>query len=210
MLFLSQLLIQAPEDLHNGKGGGCNWIGEITTWGTNSTHNGNWTVSIRGTQTSNLSSSLVELSQFGSKICWITWITRHFCQSTWNFSQGFCPSGCWVSHHGNISTHISEIFSQSDSCVDGGLSGSHRHVGCVSHQRCSLHDTDFLSVLHGCEEGEFLQDFSHFISSFSATHINNNLTIRMLGECLRDACFSTPKGSWNSTCSTQNWREHRI
>ena len=35
-------------------------------------------------------------------------------------------------------------------CVDGGLSGSDRHVGGVGHQRCSLHDAFRLSVhLHG-------------------------------------------------------------
>lgn len=35
-------------------------------------------------------------------------------------------------------------------CVDGGFSGSYRHVGGVGHQRCSLHDALRLPVhLHG-------------------------------------------------------------
>lgn len=35
-------------------------------------------------------------------------------------------------------------------CIDGGFSGSYRHVGGVGHQRCSLHDALYLPIhLHG-------------------------------------------------------------
>ena len=33
MLTLSEFFVQTPEDLHDGKSGRCDWIGEVTTWG---------------------------------------------------------------------------------------------------------------------------------------------------------------------------------
>ncbi len=210
MLFLSQLLVQPPENLYDWKGWSCDWVSKVTTWRTNCTDDSNGAVSVWWAQACNLSSSFIELCKFGCQISRISWITRHFSQSTWDFSQGFCPTRGGVSHHWYVSTHISEIFSKSNTCIDTGLTGSHRHVGSICHKWCPLHDWYFLSVLYCCEGGEFFQDFSHLISSFTTSDINNNLAVRVLWKGLRNAGFTATKGSRNGTGSTKDRWEHSI
>ena len=210
MLLLSKFFVQPPEDLYDGEGGSSDWISEVTTRRTDSTDDGNWTLSVWRSEASDFSCSFVELGQLGGQIGWISRVSGHFSQSTWNFSQGFCPSGSGIGHHRDISSHISEILSKSDSCVNGGFSGSDRHVGSIGDKRGSLHDGDLFTILDGGEFWEFFQDFSHFISSFSTTDVDNDLTVGMFRQGLGNTSFSTSEGAGNSTGSSQNWREHGV
>lgn len=47
--------------------------------------------------------------------------------------------------------------------------------------------------------GEISQHFRHFISTFSAADIDNDVTVRVLGQRLRDHRLSTSKGAWYSS-----------
>jgi hypothetical protein len=49
---------------------------------------------------------------------------------------------------------------------------------------------------------EFFKHFSHLISSFSTTDINNTLRVRIFWQCLRNTSFTTTKSSRNSTSSS--------
>lgn len=42
------------------------------------------------------------------------------------------------------------------------------------------------------------QDFRHFIPTFSASNINNDVAVGILGQRLRDHRLPAPKGTWNS------------
>lgn len=174
MLSLGQFLIQTPEDLDNVQSSSSDGIREITTRRRDGTDDSDGTFSVRGTDTSNSTGSFVELSQLGGQVSGITGIGGHFSKTTRDFSQGFGPSGGGVSHHRNIITHISEVFSQGDTSVDGSFSGSDGHVGGISDQASSLHDIFFLSFNDGGKFGEFVQDFSHFVTSFTTTDVDND------------------------------------
>ena len=109
MLTLSEFLIETPENLHNRKGSNGNGICEITTWRWNCTNDGNGTFSVGRAIAFHTSCSFVEESELISKISRITLFGRHLSETTRDFSECFCPSGGWVSHHGHIITHISEV-----------------------------------------------------------------------------------------------------
>lgn len=140
-------------------------------------------------------------------------------------------------------------------CINGCLSSSHRHIGCISNQCCSLHDALNFAVhfhskllhktsmksfqcelcyifsLNKCHISSFLlftclfyfklsgrwrcqkmvhlyvwqkstnlrkvaQHFRHFISTLTTANIDNDITVRVLGQRLWDYSFSTSKGSW--------------
>ena len=82
MLSLSELLIQAPENLHDGKSGRGNGIGEITTGRGDGTHNGDGSLTVGGTEAGNTSSTLVELSKLGTQVGWETSISGHLSETT--------------------------------------------------------------------------------------------------------------------------------
>lgn len=82
MLSLSELLIQAPEDLHDGKSGRGNGIGEITTGWGHGTDNRDGTLTVGGTQAGNTASTLVELSELGTQVSWETSIGGHLSETT--------------------------------------------------------------------------------------------------------------------------------
>lgn len=42
------------------------------------------------------------------------------------------------------------------------------------------------------------QDFRHFIPTFSASNINNDVAVGILGQRLRDDRLPAPKSTWNS------------
>ena len=154
MFLLGQLFLQSPENLHNWKSRSSYRISKITSWRTDCTNDCDWTISRRRSQTGNFACSFVELGEFCSKISRISRITRHFCQTAWDFSQSFCPSGSRISHHCYVATHISEILSESDTSVDRCLTGSHRHVWSVGNKRSSLHNWYFFAVFDSCQSGE--------------------------------------------------------
>jgi len=178
MLSLGEFFVKTPENLDDLKGSNGYRISEITTWWGHSTNNRNCTQSVfsfQRSQASNLTSSFVELGEFGLHISGITLISWHFCETTRDFSQGLGPTRGGVGHHTHIVPLISEVLSQGDTSINGGFPGSDGHIRGVSHQAGSLHNTLFLSfvILDG-EFWEIMQDLCHFVSSFTTTDINNN------------------------------------
>ena len=55
--------------------------------------------------------------------------------------------------------------------------------------------------------GEVSQYFGHFISSLSATDVDDNITVGELGKWLRDDSFTTSESSWDSSGSTLHTSE---
>jgi len=92
MLSLSELLIQSPEDLYDIEGSSSNWIREITTWWGHGSDNRNRTNTRWGSEASNLTSSLVELSQLRTQMCWETRISGHLCKTSRDLSESLSPS----------------------------------------------------------------------------------------------------------------------
>lgn len=61
MFPLGEFLIEPPEDLDDGEGGGGDWIGEITSGRGHGSDDSNGTGSIGGTHAGHTSCSFVEL-----------------------------------------------------------------------------------------------------------------------------------------------------
>merc|ERR1719305_1636007 len=51
---------------------------------------------------------------------------------------------------------------------------------------------------------ELIQYLSHFVSSLTASDVDNTLRVREFRKSLRNACLSATESSRNSTCSSQD------
>ena len=110
MFSLRQFFIQAPENLNNAKRGRGDRISEISSGRTDCPHNSNRALSVGGSLASDPSGPLVELSQFGRQIGRVPRIGRHFGQTPADLTKSFRPAGSTVGHHGNVVTHVPEVF----------------------------------------------------------------------------------------------------
>ena len=62
------------------------------------------------------------------QIGWKPFLSRHFFQTSGNFTQSFSPSGGRVSHNSDVVAHIAVIFRQSDTGIDRSFTGRYRHI----------------------------------------------------------------------------------
>jgi hypothetical protein len=210
MLSLGEFLIQSPEDLHDIQSGSSNWIGEVTTWWGHGTDDSDRSLSVWRTKASNSSGSLVEHSELSSQVSWETSIGGHFSKTSRNFSKSLSPSGGGVSHHSDVVSHISEVLGKSNTSVNGGLSGSDRHVGSVGDEASTVHDGVFLSLELGLEVWEFFKYLSHLVSSLSTSDVNDTVRVGVLGQGLGNTGLSTTEGTWNGACSSLHRWEKSI
>jgi hypothetical protein len=132
-----------------------------------------------------------------------------------NLTKSLSPMGGGVSHHWYIhSLVITEVFGKCDTSVDGCLTGSYMHVGCVGNKGGMLHDTnftlflgDFILESHG-ELREITKYFRHLVTTFSASYVNNGIGVGEFGKGLGVNSLSATKGSWNGTSSSEyRWEE---
>mmetsp|Transcript_13758 Transcript_13758/g.21366 ORF Transcript_13758/g.21366 Transcript_13758/m.21366 type:complete len:645 (-) Transcript_13758:325-2259(-) len=210
MFSLSKFLVQPPEALHNSKSRGSDRVSEITTRGGDSTDDGDGTMALGLTQSYNTSSTFVKGSKTSTQISRITRVGRHLSQTTGNLTQSLSPTRSGVSHHSNIVTLITIVFSKGDTSVNRSLTGSDRHVRCVCHKSCTFHNGLFL-VSNGNGKGrKFIQHLSHFVTTLTASDIDDNIRVGVFGEGLRDDSFTTSESTRNSSGTALGSREKRI
>lgn len=106
---------------------------------------------MRIAETNHLSSALVETGKFRPEVCRITGIGRHLSQTTRNFTKSLCPTRRRVSHHGDVGSLVTEIFGKRDSSIDGGFTGSDRHIRGVCNERRALHNRFLTATDFHCE-----------------------------------------------------------
>jgi hypothetical protein len=150
------------------------------------------------------------MRQLGTQMGGVTSISGHLSKTSRDFSKGFGPSGGGVSHHSDVVSHISEVLSKGNTGVNGSFSSSDGHVGGVSDKAGSLHDIVFLSINPGGQRGEIIEHFSHLISTFSTSDVDNALRVRVLGQGLRDTSLTTSESSGNSAGSSLDRGEEGI
>mmetsp|Transcript_34292 Transcript_34292/g.45169 ORF Transcript_34292/g.45169 Transcript_34292/m.45169 type:complete len:377 (-) Transcript_34292:682-1812(-) len=198
MLTLGELLVKTPEDADNGEGGGGDGIGEITTGGRDGTDDRDGTSTVGGAEAVDVASTLVELGEGGTEISGETRIGGHLSETTGDFSEGLGPARGGVSHHSDVLTLITEVLSEGDTGVDGGLSGSDGHVGGVGDEGRALHDVVLATVDLGRQLGEVIEDLSHLVAALTAADVDDDIGVRVLGESLRDTGLTAAEGTWNS------------
>lgn len=70
----------------------------------------------------------------------------------------------------------------------------------TAHQRCTLHDGLFPPIWHGHTQlREVHQHFSHFIAPLTTAHIDDTITVTVLGQGLGNDSLATAKSSRNGT-----------
>mmetsp|Transcript_12503 Transcript_12503/g.31473 ORF Transcript_12503/g.31473 Transcript_12503/m.31473 type:complete len:456 (+) Transcript_12503:618-1985(+) len=215
MLTLSKFLIQSPEDLDNRQSSGSDRIGEISTRRRHSTNDRNGTLAVRRSQALNTSGTFVESGQTSSQIGGVTGIGRHLSQTTGDLTEGLGPTRGRVSHHGHVHALITEVFSKGNTGVNGGLTGGHRHVGCIGNQSGTLHDTDFTLRSIGIRNShgkfrEIRQNFSHLVTTFTATDVNNSIRVGKLGKGLTNDGLSATEGTGDGAGSSKDRRKQSV
>mmetsp|Transcript_21099 Transcript_21099/g.29210 ORF Transcript_21099/g.29210 Transcript_21099/m.29210 type:complete len:369 (-) Transcript_21099:628-1734(-) len=211
MLSLSKFFIKSPEHLHDSECGCGDRVGEVASRRRDSTHNGDGALALRAAQALHLTCALVEGGKPSTQVRRVPRICRHLCKTTTDLSKGLCPSRRGVSHHTEVVSHVSKIFCEGNSCVDGSLSGSHRHVRGVGHKSGALHDRLLRAIWH-CH-GEFREvhkDFSHFVTPLTAANVNNAVGVGVLGEGLGDYGLAASEGPRNGACAAQHRRKQSV
>ena len=114
--------------------------------------------------------------------------------------ESFCPTRSRVRHDGNGVAHITEVFGNSNPCVDGSSPRRYRHVRSVGDQNGPLHDG--LTSRWINQFWKFIQNVRHFISTFPTTNVNDDVYIGKLGHLVLHDCFSSSERTRNSCSST--------
>ena len=210
MLTLGQLLIQTPENTDDGEGGGGDGIGKITTWWGDGTNDRDGTGTVGATEASDVTGTLVELGEGGAQVSGETGIGGHLSETTGDFSEGLGPTRGGVSHHSDVLTLITEVLSQGDTSVDGGLSGGDGHVGGVCDEASTLHDIVHLAVDLSLELREVIEHFSHLVTALTASDVDDTVGVGVLGESLRDTGLSAAEGAWDSASTTLHGGEEGV
>mmetsp|Transcript_117684 Transcript_117684/g.366628 ORF Transcript_117684/g.366628 Transcript_117684/m.366628 type:complete len:316 (-) Transcript_117684:1022-1969(-) len=128
VLALRQLLVQAPEDLHNAQGGRRHGVGEVAPWRRDGAHNGDGALARRIPQALDAAAALVERCQPRAQVGGVARVCGHLGQAARNLAQGLGPAGGAVGHHRDVVAHVAEVLGSRHAGVDGGLPRGHRHV----------------------------------------------------------------------------------
>ena len=216
VLTLGKFFVKTPEHLNNGQSGGRNRIGEITTGRRDGTDDGHGTLTLGRTEAGNAAGTLVKGSKTGTEVGGVTGIGRHLSETAGNLTKGLGPTGGGVSHHRNVHALITEVLRKGNTGVDGGLTGSDRHVGGVGNEGSTLHDTN-LAVLAGIsignghgKLGEIAKNLRHFVTTLTATDVNNGVGVGELGKRLRDDGLATSEGTRDGAGTAKNGGEKAI
>ena len=206
MSCISQRLVQSPEAADKTFGIHRDRFGEITALRGYSSDNGY--ASFGSVEIFHHACSFIEGRQTGSQIGRETFLCRHLFQTAGEFTEGFCPTGGGICHNSHIVTHITVIFCQRQTGVDGSLSGSHRHIGGIRDQSRTVHQG--MPGLRIHQFSEFFQNLCHLVSSLAAADIDDNICIGPLGDLMLGHGFPGTETTGDSGCTAFCDREHGI
>jgi hypothetical protein len=204
VLSLGELLVETPEHLDDTESGRGDGIGEITTGRADGTDDAHTAVTLRRSEGLDASSALVEGGELGTEVSGETLVSRHLSETTRKLTKSLSPTGGRVSHHGDVETLVTEVLGNSDTGVDGGLTGCDGHVGGVGDEGRSLHDGLLSAIDIDRELGEILQDFSHLVSSLTAADVDNDIGVGELGDGLTNDSLAASEGTRDSNSTTLN------
>ena len=210
MLTLSELLVETPENGDDGEGGRGDGIGEITTGRRDGTDNGDGTITVGGAEAADVTGSLVELGKRGTEIGGETGIGGHLSETTGDFSQSLGPTRGGIGHHGDVLALITEVLSEGDTSVDGGLTSGDGHVGGVGDEAGTLHNVVHGTVDVDLEGGEVIEYLSHLVATLTASDVDNAIGVGVLGESLGNTGLSAAEGTWNSAGTALHGGEQGI
>mmetsp|Transcript_16908 Transcript_16908/g.42446 ORF Transcript_16908/g.42446 Transcript_16908/m.42446 type:complete len:669 (+) Transcript_16908:112-2118(+) len=211
MLPLRQLLVQAPEDLHDTQRGGGDRVGEITAGRGHGAHDSDGALAAGAAQALDAAGALVEAGQAGAEVGGVAAVGRHLCQATRDLTQRLGPARGGVCHHGEVVAHVAEVLGERDAGVDGRLARCDGHVGGVGHQRGALHDALLAAVRQRHRErGELVQHLRHLIAALAAADVDDAVRVGKLGERLANDGLAAAKGAGDGAGAAQHGGEEGV
>ena len=206
MSCIGKAFVQSPETTHESFGVLCDRLGEITALWRDRSDDGDRSVS--PVQIVHHAGALVKSGQAGRQISRESFFGGHLFQAAGQLAQSFCPTGGGVCHDRYIISHIPVVFCQCQTGVDAGFTGSNRHVGSISDQCSAVHQR--ISGLWVDQFSEFLQNLCHLVSTFSASDIDNDISVRPLGNLMLCHGLSGSESAGNGGSSAFGDWEHGI
>mmetsp|Transcript_64817 Transcript_64817/g.166821 ORF Transcript_64817/g.166821 Transcript_64817/m.166821 type:complete len:597 (+) Transcript_64817:397-2187(+) len=210
VLALGQLLVQAPEHLHDAERGGRDRVREVAAGRGHGADNGDGALTGRIAEALHAAAALVEAGQTRTQVRGVAGIGRHLGQTAGDLSQGLGPARGAVGHHGHVVAHVAEVLGGGHARVDGGLPSCHGHVRRVGHERRALHDGLLLAVNERGELREICEHLSHLVAALAAADVDDDVRVGVLGEGLGDDRLAAAEGAGHRRGATLRHREQGI
>ena len=211
VLALRQLLVQAPEHLHDAQRRARHGIGKVPTRRGHRADDRHRTFPARGTEALDSPGSLVEARQPGAQVRGVPRVRGHLRKPSRDFTKRLRPPRCRVRHHGDVVPLVAEVLREGDAGVDGSLASCDGHVGRVGHQRRPLHDALLATVgkRHG-ELGEFREHLRHLVPALAASNVNDPVAVGVFAQRLRDDRLAAAERAWDRARASEHGREHDV
>eukprot|EP00760_Papus_ankaliazontas_P029145 PhM_4_TR4148/c1_g1_i1/m.22013 len=210
VLALRELLVKAPEDLHDAERGRRDGVGEVTTRGRDGADNRDGALAGGRAEAAHATGALVEGGQTGAEVCGVATVGRHLGQTTRNLTKSFGPARRRVGHHGDVLAHVAVVLGERDTRVDGGLTGGDGHVRSVGDERRALHDGLLAALDARRELGELHENLSHLIAALTAADVHNGVGVGVLGERLRNDGLAAAEGTGDGASAALHGGEEGV
>mmetsp|Transcript_31231 Transcript_31231/g.92730 ORF Transcript_31231/g.92730 Transcript_31231/m.92730 type:complete len:665 (-) Transcript_31231:90-2084(-) len=210
VLALGELLVKAPEDLHNGQRRGRHGVREVATGRGHRADDGDRALARRVAQALHAAAALVEAGQTGAQVRGVAGVRGHLSETAGDLAEGLGPTRRAVGHHRHVVALVAEVLGGGHTRVDGGLAGGHGHVRGVGHERGTLHDRLLLAVNHRGQLGEVREHLGHLVAALAAADIDDDVRVRVLGEGLRDHRLAAAEGAGHGRGAALRDREEGV
>mmetsp|Transcript_58539 Transcript_58539/g.154144 ORF Transcript_58539/g.154144 Transcript_58539/m.154144 type:complete len:435 (-) Transcript_58539:80-1384(-) len=210
MLALGELLVQAPEDLHDAERGRRHGVREVAPGRGHGPDDGDGALARRVAQALHAAAALVEARQTRAQVRGVAGVRGHLGQTTGDLAQGLGPAGRAVCHHCHVVALVAEVLGSGHAGVDRGLARRHRHVGGVGHQRGPLHDGLLLAVDQRGELREIGEHLGHLVAALAAADVDNDVGVGVLGKGLGDHRLAAAEGAGHRRGAALRDREQGV
>jgi hypothetical protein len=146
VLALRELLVEAPEDLHDAERRGGDGVGEVAAGGRDGADDGDGSLALGRAEAAREARALLEAREARAEVGGVARIGGHLAETARNLTERLGPARGRVGHHRDVHAHVAILLGERDARVDGGLARSDGHVGSVRDEARALHDADVAAV----------------------------------------------------------------
>mmetsp|Transcript_12586 Transcript_12586/g.39639 ORF Transcript_12586/g.39639 Transcript_12586/m.39639 type:complete len:601 (+) Transcript_12586:190-1992(+) len=210
VLALRQLLVKAPEDLHDAERGRAHRVGEVATRRRDGTDDRDRARARRRAHELALARALVEGGEARAEVGGVARVSGHLGEAAGDLTERLGPARRRVGHHGHVVAHVAQVLCERDARVDGRLARSDGHVGRVGDEGGALHDGLLLAVDDHLELREVLEHLRHLVAALAAADVDNRVRVRVLGQRLRDDRLAAAERAGHGARAAEHGGEERV
>merc|ERR1719453_2390039 len=210
VLALRQLLVQAPEHLHDRQRRGRHGVGEVATRRGHGADNRDGALASRAAAARDTTRPLIERRQARAEVGRVARVRRHLRETTRDLTQRLGPARRRVGHHAHVVALVAEVLGRRHAGVDRSLTRRHWHVRRVRHERRPLHDLLLHAVDERRELREIRQHLGHLVAALATAHVHDHVRVRVLAQGLRDHRLAAPEGARHRARPAERRREEGV